>query len=90
MADATNHPFWTRLVQSLAGIIDLTESLMGPGNGEAKKAHALELVDRWYDASGIDIRGVPKPIERKIVRHIASGLIDALVDLLQPGQGPRR
>jgi hypothetical protein len=79
----TVHSFWNNLVRFLVEVIEVTETLSGPGDGPAKKTHALELVEKWYRLSGISIRWLPGPVERFVVRRIASGLIDALVDLLK-------
>lgn len=39
-------------------------------------------MEKWYRSSGIRIRYLPAPIERYVVRRIASDLIDALVEVL--------
>ena len=75
--------FWDRMLLFLVEVIEVTETLAEPGDGRAKKRHALELVDRWYRACRIRIPYLPRPVERWVVRKIASGLIDSLVDLLQ-------
>lgn len=84
MATATDTPlsFWQKMVRFLTDVIEVTETLADGAGGEEKKAHALDLVEKWYRSSGITIRYLPGPLERFVVRRIASGLIDALVDLL--------
>ncbi len=74
--------FWQKMVRFLTDVIEVTETLADGASGREKKAHALDLVEKWYRSSGISIRYLPGPIERFVVRRIASGLIDALVDLL--------
>jgi hypothetical protein len=75
--------FWQKLVRFLVEVIEVTETLSEPGDGPAKKAHALDLVAQWYRRSGISIPYLPGPLERMVVRKIASGMIEALLDLLQ-------
>jgi len=82
-SNAKRTSFWDRLVPFLVEAIEVTETLAEPGDNQAKKQHALELVDQWYRASGIRIPYLPGPVERWVVRRIASGLIDSLVDLLK-------
>lgn len=84
MATATEAPltFWQKLVRFLTDVIEVTETLADGASGTEKKAHALDLVEKWYRSSGITIRYLPGPLERLVVRRIASGMIDALVDLL--------
>lgn len=82
--------FWDRLLLFLVEVIEVTETLAEPGDGRAKKRHALELVDRWYRACKIRIPYLPRPVERWVVRRIASGLIDSLVELLQKNVLDRR
>ena len=48
-----------------------------------KKKHALDLVERWRRELGIRVPWLPAPIERLVVRRIASGLIDGLIDFLK-------
>lgn len=75
--------FWRKLVVFLGEVIEVTETLAEPGDGAAKKKHALELVERWREELGIRVPWLPGPIERFVVRRIASGLIDGLVDFLK-------
>lgn len=84
MGTVTEAPlsFWQKMVRFLTDVIEVTETLADGAKGPEKKAHALDLVEKWYRSSGISIRYLPGPIERFVVRRIASGLIDALVDLL--------
>lgn len=83
MAERTEHSrFWERLTRVLVEAIEMAESLLGPGQGVKKKRRALAWVERWYDASGIRIPYLPGPIERWVVRRIAEGMIDSLVEVL--------
>jgi len=74
--------FWGRLVQFLVEVIEMAETLVGPGKGPDKKERALSLVEKWYRNSGIRIPYLPGPIERWVVKRIASGMIDSLVEAL--------
>jgi hypothetical protein len=74
--------FWAKLIRFLTEVIQVTETLSDDASGPQKKAHALDLVDRWYRSSGIRIRYLPVLLERWVVRQIASGLIDGLVEML--------
>ncbi len=84
MAVTAENPlsFWQKIVRFLIDVIEVTETLADGAGGKEKKAHALDLVDKWYRTSGITIPYLPGPLERLVVRRIASGLIDGLVDLL--------
>jgi len=83
LARTEGKSFWTRLIGFLAEVVEITETLVETGNNRAKKAHALELVSRWYRSSGIRIPYIPGPVERWVVRRIASRLIDGLVEVLK-------
>lgn len=74
--------FWQKLFRFLLEVIEVTETLAEDTGSREKKQHAMSLVEKWYRSSGIHIRYLPAPIERYVVRRIASDLIDALVDLL--------
>lgn len=74
--------FWDRLVSFLIQAIEISETLLGPGKGPEKKERALDLVEKWYRNSGIRIPYLPGPIERWVVKRIAAGMIDSLVEVL--------
>jgi hypothetical protein len=79
--------FWDRLVRFLVEVIEMAETLVGPGKGAVKKERALSLVEKWYRNSGIRIPYLPGPVERWVVKRIAAGMIDSLVEALnRPAQ----
>lgn len=81
-SDSPPTGFWGQLLRFLFEVIEVTETLSADAGSREKKRHALELVEKWYRSSGIRIRYLPAPIERYVVRRIASDLIDALVEVL--------
>lgn len=84
MAAKTEGPrFWDRLIRFLAEAIELSETLSGPERGKEKRRRALGWVEQWYRGSGIRIPYLPGPVERWVVRRIAEGMIDSLVELLK-------
>jgi hypothetical protein len=74
--------FWNRLVAFLVEAIEMAEDLVGPGEGAEKKKRALRFVEAWYRKSGIRIPYLPGPVERWVIRRIAAGMIDPLVEIL--------
>ena len=75
--------FWDRFVRFLVEVIEMVETLAGPGEGAEKKKRVLVLVEKWYRNSGIRIPYLPGPVERWVVRRIAAGMIDSLVEVLK-------
>ena len=75
--------FWDRFVRFLVEVIEMAENLIGPGEGTEKKKRALVLVEKWYRNSGIRIPYLPGPLERWVVKRIAAGMIDSLVEALK-------
>ncbi|MCA9435653.1 MAG: hypothetical protein KC978_07695 [Candidatus Omnitrophica bacterium] len=72
-------PFWGRLLELLVEVVEAAEKMSGITDGRSKKMYALDLVDRWYRDFGLDIPYVPRFVERRILRKLASDLIDAVV-----------
>ncbi|MCA9432265.1 MAG: hypothetical protein KC940_17265 [Candidatus Omnitrophica bacterium] len=72
-------PFWGRLLELLVEVVEAAEKMSGLTDGRSKKLYALDLVDRWYRDFGLDIPYVPRFVERRILRKLASDLIDAVV-----------
>lgn len=72
-------PFWGRLLELLVEVVEAAEKMSGLTDGRSKKIYALDLVDRWYRDFGLDIPYIPRFVERRILRKLASDLIDAVV-----------
>ena len=76
-------PFWARFFELLVEVIDAAEKMSQLTDGRSKKIYALDLVDKWYRDFGLYLPYVPRAIERRVVRKIASDLIDAVVAFLK-------
>ncbi|MCA9410148.1 MAG: hypothetical protein KC944_02980 [Candidatus Omnitrophica bacterium] len=72
-------PFWGRLLELLVEVVEAAEKMSRLTDGQSKKMYALDLVDRWYRDFGLGIPYVPRFVERRILRKLASDLIDAVV-----------
>ena len=75
--------FWDRFVRFLAEVIEMAETLSDSADGPEKKKRALDLVVKWYRNSEISIPYLPRPLERWVIKRIASGMIDSLVEVLK-------
>lgn len=79
---ATQESFWSRLMVLVERAVQVADRLLDQDDPVARQTFAVELVETWYRASGLKLPYVPRFIERRIVHHLASGLVEAVLEFI--------
>lgn len=68
------------LLEPLAAIIALVQAMRGPGDGQAKRAQAIEMYEHFLEVEGIVAKPLSPALQAKLRAVVGSG-VDFAIDL---------